>query len=324
MDSVRSNDSCSADFREDNPPNTHIPVLCSELQSCLDYPQDATLVDATTGFGGHSLLLGRRLKSEGLLVGLDVDPMCLTEARQRLAGLDCRVVLVRENFALLSEVLAGQNIKKVDVILADLGFCSAQLLENKRGLSFQSDMPLDMRLDDRLERSAADLVNQLDEKSLADVLYNYGQERASRRIARFIVSERSKVKISTTGQIAAIVCRAFGRPAKGRKSKIHPATRTFQALRIAVNDELGNLQALLKAAPALLKPGGYIAVISFHSLEDGIVKWDFRSNAAAGIYELVTKKPIVACREEIRSNPRSRSAKLRIAKRKENDAKGDD
>jgi 16S rRNA (cytosine1402-N4)-methyltransferase len=175
-----------------------------------------------------------------------------------------------------------------------------------------------MRLDDRLERTAADIVNTFDEKTLADIIYNYGQDRASRRIARFIVRSRLERRIETTGQLATIVCKASGQPGRGRRSRIHPATKTFQALRIAVNDELQALQELLAAGPTLLKRGGMIAVISFHSLEDRIVKTDFRENAARGIYEILTKKPIIASRDEIDRNPRTRSAKLRIARCKTN------
>ncbi len=200
------------------------------------------------------------------------------------------------------------------MIFADLGFCSAQLADRRLGLSFQENQPLDMRLDDRLERTAADIVNSFDEKSLADIIYKYGQDRASRRIARFIVRTRLERRIETTGQLATIVCKALGQRGRGRRSRIHPATRTFQALRIAVNDELGALQELLAAAPTILKRGGVIAVISFHSLEDRIVKTDFRENAATGIYEILTKKPIIASRDEIDRNPRARSAKLRIAR----------
>jgi len=200
------------------------------------------------------------------------------------------------------------------LIFADLGFCSAQLRETERGLSFQEDMPLDMRLDDRLERTAADIVNGYDEKSLADLIFKYGEDRASRRIARFIVQNRKGRRIETTGDLAGIIGRALGQPARSRKYRVHPATRTFQALRIAVNDELGSLEDLLCAAPDLLKQDGLIGVISFHSLEDRIVKWDFRDKAAKGIYEIVTKKPIVAGEDEVRCNPRARSAKLRIAR----------
>jgi 16S rRNA (cytosine1402-N4)-methyltransferase len=271
------------------------------------------MVDATVGHGGHSGLFGRTLGPEGLLLGLDVDQNSIQRASQNLRDLSCRVDLVRENFDRIADLLAQRRIEKVDCILADLGFCSGQLEDARRGLSFQTAMPLDMRLDDRLKTTAADLVNRLGQTELADLIYQYGQDRASRRIARFIVEQRSRQKITTTAELAALICRALKAPARGHR--IHPATRTFQALRIAVNDELNRLRTLLDAAAALLKPGGVIAVISFHSLEDGMVKADFRQKKSEGIYDVLTKKPIQPTREEIEQNPRSRSAKLRIAKR---------
>jgi 16S rRNA (cytosine1402-N4)-methyltransferase len=173
-----------------------------------------------------------------------------------------------------------------------------------------------MRIDKRLKRNAADIVNESDEKTLADLIYQFGQDRASRRIARFIVRQRKIEPIKTTEQLAQIVSKALGKSKRGRRSRIHPATRTFQALRIAVNNELENLKKLLASAPDLLKKGGYIAVISFHSLEDRLVKYDFRQNESSGIYRIVTKKPIVPTQEEIKENRRARSAKLRIAQKK--------
>ncbi len=271
------------------------------------------MVDATVGHGGHSGLFGRTLGPEGLLLGLDVDQNSIQRASQNLSALSCRVELVRENFDRIQGELAKRSIEKVDFILADLGFCSGQLEDVQRGLSFQTAMPLDMRLDDRLKTTAADLVNRLSQTELADLIYQYGQDRASRRIARFIVEQRHRQKFTTTAELAALVCRALKAPAKGQR--IHPATRTFQALRIAVNSELDRLRTLLDAAPVLLKPGGAIAVISFHSLEDGMVKNDFRQKKEDGIYDVLTKKPIQPTNDEVEKNPRSRSAKLRIARR---------
>ena len=294
----------------------HIPVLCNELFGQISLPQDAVMVDTTVGHGGHSFLFGKNLGPKGIIFGLDVDEKCIQRAQTRLSDLACKVILVRANFAHLAEELEKQAIKKVDLILADLGFCSAQLADVERGLSFQEEMPLDMRLDNRLTITAADIVNRADEKTLADLIYRFGQDRASRRIARFLVQRRQAGRITTTGRLAQIVCEALGRRAKGRKSKIHPATRTFQALRIAVNSELDNLKELLVAAPGFLRTGGYMAVIAFHSLEDGLVKEDFRRNAGEGVYEILTRKPITASREEIAENARARSAKLRIARRK--------
>ena len=273
------------------------------------------MVDATMGHGGHSFLFGKSLGPAGTLVGLDVDSNSLERARQRLAGLGCRVVLIRSNFSQLAERLGEFGIKEVDFVLADLGLCSGQLVDNERGLSFRADMPLDMRIDESLETTAADIVNGLDEKSLADLIYRFGQDRASRRIARYIVRRRQREPIATTGQLAQIVAAALTPPGKKHRPRKHPATRTFQALRIAVNHELENLETLLSAAPGLLASGGYLAVISFHSLEDGTVKWNFKQNERDGLYRLLTKKPIVAGPEEIAANHRARSAKLRIAQK---------
>ena len=293
-------------------PVEHVPVLTEPLLKLIYIPTDGIMVDATVGHGGHSQLFGRTLGPEGFLLGLDVDQTRIQRARLNLSGLACKVMLLRENFVRMNEVLSQQGIDKVDFILADLGFCSGQLEDSDRGLSFQKPMPLDMRLDDRLTTTAADLVNKLSQKDLADLIYEYGQDRASRRIARFIVQQRSAQKFTTTTELAMLIARAMRRP--GRPPRIHPATRTFQALRIAVNRELESLDALLEAAPKMLKPGGFIAIISFHSLEDGRVKRNFRQNKADGLYDILTKKPITADREEIMRNPRARSAKLRIAK----------
>ena len=298
-------------------PNEHISVLADTLTELVKLPTDGLMVDATLGHGGHSLLFGKTLGPEGLIFGLDVDENCIKRAQSTLSSLQCRVTVVRENFARLADVLAENDIDKVDFILADLGFCSAQLADSGRGLSFQENMPLDMRLDYRISLTAADIVNGYDEDSLANVIYEYGQERASRRIARYIVEQRKQQKIMTTAHLAALICRALNQPVHGRRTmKIHPATKTFQALRIAVNGELDCLKAILNAAPALLKTGGRIAIISFHSLEDRIVKENFKRNGKEGIYEIVTPKPIVASRAEVENNPRARSAKLRIAGRR--------
>jgi len=274
------------------------------------------MVDATVGHGGHSFLFGQKLGPQGTLIGLDIDSLSLKRAEQRLAGLDCKVVLIKSNFAAVAERLGELGIPAVDVILADLGLCSAQLADTDLGLSFRDeDMPLDMRIDESLETTAADIVNGYDEKALADLIYEYGQDRASRRIARFIVRRRQQERIITTGQLVEVVCSALRRPGSKRRASKHPATRTFQALRIAVNRELENLKMLLSSAPMLLKQGGSLAIISFHSLEDGLVKRDFKQNQQAGLYRILTKKPIVADREEVVANRRARSAKLRMARK---------
>ena len=289
----------------------HIPVLADVLAEQIILPLDGVMVDATIGQGGHSCLFGQSLSENGILTGLDVDEKAITKAKERLQGLRCKVIVKRFNFSQISEALNQTGIQKADFILADLGVSSGQLADKEAGLSFAEDMTLDMRIDKRLKVSAADIVNRKSEKELADLIYEYGEERASRRIARFIVHHRKIRPIKTTGRLADIVCEALGK----RKQKIHPATRTFQALRIAVNNELENLKGLLESAPGLLKKGGKIAVISYHSLEDRLVKQDFVRNKEAGFYGIITKKPIVPTREEILRNRRSRSAKLRIAER---------
>ena len=293
----------------------HIPVLAGTLAERIEIPPEGVIVDATIGHGGHSFLLGKTLGPEAVIIGMDIDQNTVRRAQDNLKTLVCQVVVLCSNFSQIRDQLHAQGIEKVDVILADLGVCSAHLSDPAFGLSFRTNMPLDMRIDKRLERTAADIVNNVDEKSLADLIYTFGQDRASRRIARFIARERQIEPITTTARLAEIVCRALRRPRQGRKSRIHPATRTFQALRIAVNNELENLKMLLDAAPELLKKGGHVAMISYHSLEDRLVKNDFRQNEKAGTYRIMTKKPIEPTREEIRENRRARSAKLRIAQR---------
>jgi 16S rRNA (cytosine1402-N4)-methyltransferase len=293
----------------------HIPVLADSLAEQIKLPQDAVMVDATIGQGGHGLLFGKRLGPEGAIIGLDVDINAVRRAQSVLEGLACRVILLQSNFADVADVVRAQGIEKVDFILADLGVCSAQLEDDRMGLSFQRNMPLDMRLDKRLKTTAADIINRADEKTLADLIYRFGEDRASRRIARFIVEHRRREPITTTGQLAAIVSGALAKRGRKQWTRIHPATRTFQALRIAVNDEMENLAKLLASAPVLLRKDGYIAVISFHSLEDRLVKTSFKQNESQGIYRIVTKKPILPSREEVSRNRRARSAKLRIAQR---------
>jgi len=283
----------------------------------LEFPPDAIVVDATVGHGGHAIALAGRLNRSGKLIGLDVDVESLAVDREKLLNAACRVELIRSNFGQLDVELQERNISSVDVILADLGTNAAQLAAPERGFSFGLDGPLDMRLDDRLSRTAADLVNSLPEKELADLIWAYSQERHSRRIARKIVEVRRERPIKSTFELVEIIRLAVRiRSGKGRL-KIHPATRTFQALRIAVNDELEQLKRFLELAPKFLKANGQIAVISFHSLEDRMVKWNFRANRSNGMYEILTAKPMVADREERERNPRSRSAKLRVARRTE-------
>ena len=293
----------------------HIPVLAETLAEQITLPPDGVMVDATIGQGGHSYLFGKSLGPEGVIIGVDVDKEAIRRAQFRLKDLACRVILLNCNFSQISEQVQEQGIDKVDFILADLGVSSSQLADAETGLSFLQDMPLDMRIDKRLKTSAADIVNKADEKSLADLIYKFGEDRRSRRIARFIVGHRRSEPITTTIELATIVCKALRQPERKRRSRIHPATRTFQALRIAVNNELENLEKLLACALKLLKKNGHIAVISFHSLEDRLVKNSFKQNEREGIYRIITKKPIVPTKEEIAGNRRARSAKLRIAQK---------
>jgi 16S rRNA (cytosine1402-N4)-methyltransferase len=292
----------------------HVPVLAGPLAEQISCPQDGVMVDVTVGHGGHSFLFGNRLGAAGTLVGLDVDSKSLERARQRLAGLACKVILLQSNFSQVADRLAELGLKEVDFLLADLGLCSGQISDSELGLSFRTDMPLDMRIDASLEVTAADIINDFDEESLADLIFEYGQDRASRRIARYIVQAREREPITTTGQLAVVVSRALYRPG-GKHPARHPATRTFQALRIAVNHELDNLRDLLSVAPGLMRKDGSIAIISYHSLEDGLVKRDFKAREQEGVYRIRTKKPIAPSREEIEANHRARSAKLRIAQK---------
>jgi 16S rRNA (cytosine1402-N4)-methyltransferase len=282
----------------------HVSVLPVEVLDLLHPQPGETWVDGTIGGGGHARLIAEKLGPTGRLIGLDQDSTMLAKARPRLAGLP--VELVHANFDQLPEVLHNRSIDAVDGVLADLGFASDQMDETARGLSFRDDGPLDMRLDPTAGTTAADLVNTMSEAGLADLFFEYGEERQSRRVARKIVERRKTRPFTTTGELAELVRRCV------RKSgAIDPATRVFQSLRIAVNDELGALDRLLAALPRIVKPGGRAGIISFHSLEDRRVKHAFR---AAG-WEPLTKKPVEAGDEETARNPRARSAKLRVAVR---------
>lgn len=293
------------------PQSGHDPVLLGEVVEFLAPGEGKVLVDCTVGRGGHSLALAQRLGKAGALIGLDVDPRNLEFARDRLKGVNPPVRLFHANFAELPEVLEEAGVPAVDAILADLGISTNQLFDPHYGLSFAADAPLDMRIDPRIRKSAADLVNNLGEEELAKVLYELAQERYSRRIARKIGVERRISPIKTTERLATVVRSAIGHS----NDKIDPATRTFMALRMAVNEELANLQSLLKHAPRFLKPAGRLAVISFHSMEDRMVKQAFRIAEEMGQVRVLTKKPVTPGEEEITRNPRSRSAKMRVIER---------
>ncbi len=288
----------------------HVPVLLKEAIDFLAIKRGGTYIDATVGLGGHSFEIAKRLGAPGHLIGLDKDPAALEVARAKLVLDDDapEITLLHSSFA---EIGKRFGFAKADGLLADIGVSSLQLNDAARGFSFQAEGPLDMRMNPQAERTAEQVVNQVDEVTLANLIYEFGEERRSRRIARAIVRSRP---IRTTAQLAEVIS-AAARPMNQAERRIHPATRTFQALRIFVNDELKDLQALLDAAPQVLKPGGRLVIISFHSLEDRIVKDALREGVKLGYYELLTKKPVTAGEEEIDRNPRSRSAKLRAAER---------
>jgi 16S rRNA (cytosine1402-N4)-methyltransferase len=298
----------------DLPSTGHDPVLLHEVLASLNAQPGQTIVDCTLGRGGHGREIGKRLGEAGLLIGLDVDPRNLEFTQSQLKDLPCRVRLFHANFAELDDVLREAEIDHVDGILADLGLSTNQLFDEHYGLSFAQDMPLDMRIDPRIKQTAADLVNKLREQDLANVLYELAQERYSRRIARNIALTRAKSPITSTVRLAELVRSAIPQR-RGAPEKIDPATRTFLALRMKVNREMENLGALLSAAPKFLQTGGRLAVIAFQSMEDRAVKQAFRSAEQAGILTILTKKPITPTDEEIAANPRSRSAKLRVAQK---------
>ncbi|HEY4841935.1 MAG TPA: 16S rRNA (cytosine(1402)-N(4))-methyltransferase RsmH [Terriglobales bacterium] len=302
----------------------HVPVLLKEAIDFLAVKPGGTYLDATVGLGGHSLEIAKRLGAAGHLIGFDKDPAALEVARKRLVPVVGRsslavsepngdvstdwpaITLLHRSFA---ELANDRRPATVDGLIADLGVSSLQLGDPARGFSFQAEGPLDMRMNPMSGETAEQVVNHIDERELADVIYEFGEERRSRRIARAIVRSRP---IRTTTQLVEVVSAA----ARSMKyERIHPATRTFQALRILVNRELDDLKALMEAAPRVLKPAGRLVVISFHSLEDRIVKDAMRAGAKDMNFRLLTKKPVTASEDEVERNPRSRSAKMRAAER---------
>ena len=287
----------------------HVPVLVGEVLKFLAPEAGQIIVDATVGAGGHARLLADRLGPSGHLIGLDRDETMLALARRRLVASGCQISMMKENSERLREVLDQLGIAAVDGVLADLGICSDQLDDPSRGLSFQQPGPLDMRMDVTAGPPASDLLRRLNERELADLFWQFGEERFSWRIARRIVATRRREPLATTEQLAQLVRSCVPRP---RRRQIDPATRVFQALRIAVNDELAALDRFLEKLPSCLKPGGRAVIISFHSLEDRRVKQAFRDRRH---WEVLTKKPVQAGEEELRQNPRARSAKLRAASR---------
>jgi 16S rRNA (cytosine1402-N4)-methyltransferase len=301
----------------------HVPVLYNEVLDVLQPQSGGTYVDCTLGAGGHAFGILDASNPDGRLLGLDLDPHALKIAEERLSRFGERVTFVKASFVTLVRQLAALGWKTVNGVLLDLGVSSMQLDMPERGFSFRSDAPLDMRFDPSGMKTAADLVNTLSEADLADLIYRFGEEQGSRRVARAIVAARP---IHTTRQLAAVVAKTT----RGGKSRIHPATRTFQALRIAVNGELDAIEQVLPEAISVLEPGGRLAVISFHSLEDRIVKHYFRNASRDCLcppkqpictcghkaqVKQITRKPIVPSRSESQQNPRARSSKLRVVEK---------
>ena len=304
----------------------HEPIMVSEVIDLMAIKKGGVYVDGTVGSGGHAAAILAKAGTHARLLGIDRDREAIVRARERLAQQGLNATLVHGNYAALADLAQRAEFEAVNGVLLDLGVSSDQLDVAERGFSFQKDGPLDMRMDRSETKMAADLVNELAPADLADVLWRLGEEHASRRVAASIVQARRSGEIRTTGHLAEIVSRAKG----GRRGKIHPATQTFQALRMAVNRELEGIEEGLEAALRLLKVGGRLAVITFHSLEDRLVKQimtrhvgRFESLQAGGrrwlgsepVCKWITKKPVEPSEEEVRANPRARSAKLRVVER---------
>lgn len=306
----------------------HTTVLLHEAIDALQPRPGGTYVDCTLGGGGHTQAILALLGGEGTVVAIDQDHTAISNAQRTLATYEGQLVLVKRNFAVLDQVLLELGIPAVDGILFDLGVSSPQFDEGERGFSYRFDAPLDMRMDQNAQLTAYHLVNELDQKELAQIMWDFGEERWAKRIAEFIVAARESGPISTTGQLVEIIKRAI--PAKAREDGPHPARRTFQALRIRVNNELGVLEQALDKSIGALAPGGRVAVITFHSLEDRIVKQTMARHVNPCLcppkmpicvcgkkadLKLITKKPIIASSSELAANPRARSAKLRVGEK---------
>jgi len=289
----------------------HITVLHNEALNGLAINPDSVVVDATLGAAGHASAIISKLSSKGVFIGIDADSKAIEYAQTVLGG-EAHIELVNSNFVELATILDNLNIESVDAILADLGWRTDQFLESGRGFSFNDETALLMTYGDPTQYSftAHDIINDWEEEVLANIIFGYGEERLARKIARAVVVERAKTPIVTAKQLADIVATAVGK--SGKYKKTHPATKTFQAVRIAVNDELRVLERFILAAWHRLAPRGRLAIITFHSLEDRLVKHTFRSFTHDQVGMLVTKKPIIPTSAECQSNPRARSAKLRI------------
>jgi 16S rRNA (cytosine1402-N4)-methyltransferase len=288
----------------------HIPVMVEEVMTFLRCEPGDTYVDATLGGGGHALEILKRTAPDGVIIGMEWDEDAIADAKKQLMTFGERVKIFRENFIRLPNLMEAES---ADGILLDLGLSSIQIEKKERGFSFKGEGPLDMRMDERMDQTAADLVNHLALEELENILGRYGEERWARRIARAIAQEREREPIKTTQRLRMIVHQAI--PRRFQSRRIDPATKTFQVFRIKVNDELENLRKILETGWKVLKKGGRICVISFHSLEDRMVKETFRKLEKEGEMRILTKKPVVPSKGEKSRNPRSRSAKLRCAER---------
>jgi 16S rRNA (cytosine1402-N4)-methyltransferase len=303
------------------PAGSHIPVLTEEVIACLQPKSGETIVDCTVGYGGHSSEFIKHIGPSGKLIALDVDSAEIERTRGRLSKENVPVSFYRSNFAGIGKVLKKEELDGCDVIFADLGVSSMQIDNPERGMSYKNEGPLDMRMDDRLKQTGADLLNSLSEEELSEAFRELADEPDHQKIAHRIVTQRAVQVITQTSQLVDVIFDAKGIIKKiwrqqrrtSKSGSLHPAARTFQALRILVNDELGCLRELLRAAPYCLRPGGRIGIISFHSGEDRLVKQSFRDNVRNGIYQSAAKDAIVPQIKEINSNPRSASAKFRWA-----------
>ena len=288
----------------------HVPVLRDEVLDWLQPRDGGVYVDATLGLGGHASALLDRIGFAGRVIGFEWDEDAATRAATRLQPFGDRVVIVKKSYVSLLEELKRLGIQAIDGLVADFGVSSLQLDQSERGFSFKAEAALDMRMDTSAQVTAAMLVNQLSTEQLADIFFHYGEEWQARRVARYLVEARQQAPVETTVRLAAIVAAAI--PKKYHPEKVHVATKVFQALRIAVNKELANVRELLTAAPSVLVKGGRIAAITFHSVEDRVVKQALSGNP---LLKSVTRRPVVASQEELQRNPRARSAKLRVAER---------
>ncbi len=303
------------------PAGTHVPVLVEEVMTCLKPAPGDIVVDCTLGYGGHAREFLRRIAPGGRLIGLDVDQEELERTRQRLAEATVPVSVHHSNFAGIAKVMSQEKVDGFDIIFADLGVSSMQVDNPARGMSYKQEGPLDMRMDDRLQRTAADWLNTLSEDELSRAFWELADEPDHQKIARLVVARRAREPITRTSPLVQLVFEAKGMTAQAWREQrrqspsasLHPAARVFQALRILVNDELGALRELLRVAPYCLRPGGRIGIISFHSGEDRLVKQAFRDGLGTGVYESAAPDVIVPTAQEVHANPRSASAKFRWA-----------